>query len=238
MTTANSLTHPHQIRLKELTQLRRSGLVVAEGEGSYFQKFIVLATIVFSFFALFKLNTHDASFYIMLPVVLIAIDFLSGFIHWFFDTQVKPSKTFLGKIAVDFLDHHIRPTRTRDVGFYVSAYRPAAYIALPWLTACLLAVKFGLLHNPVLTGAVFWAGFFSLYIPQTHKLSHVTKPNIAVKFLQEARLIMHPRAHALHHKDDRKAYCVFTGWLNPLLDGIKFWRGLEWMFDRVRSVLS
>ena len=32
------------------------------------------------------------------------------------------------------------------------------------------------------------------------------------------------------------AYCVLTGFLNPILDGCRFWRSLEWVIFAVLRV--
>ena len=38
---------------------------------------------------------------------------------------------------------------------------------------------------------------------------------------------------AEHHKKPYATrYCTRTNYLNPLLDAIAFWRGLEWLFER------
>ena len=166
----------------------------------------------------------------MLPFVIIVIDFLSGFVHWFFDTQVEPSDKALGRIAIDFLDHHVRPGRTAEVGFFLSAYRPALLVTLPLVTL----VSF--LPMPVMAAAsVFWLGFFSMLVPQTHKEAHLHKNHAITRGLQKSRLILHPASHHRHHADNSLSFCVFTGWLNPVLDRMRFWRAMEAVFGAIRK---
>jgi hypothetical protein len=38
----------------------------------------------------------------------------------------KTIQNFFGRIAIDFLDHHVRPERTTEVGFFMSAWRPCS----------------------------------------------------------------------------------------------------------------
>ena len=39
--------------------------------------------------------------------------------------------------------------------------------------------------------------------------------------------------HARHHTDPKNShYCTITNWLNPVLDGLRFWDGLEWLLAR------
>ena len=117
--------------MQKIQRLQQQGVAVAEGEGSTLQKTIVLSALVISSVLIFVNGGRNPVFFVMLPLVIIAIDFLSGFVHWFFDTQVEPSDTFLGRIAIDFLDHHIRPGRTAEVSFIVSAHRPALLVTVP-----------------------------------------------------------------------------------------------------------
>ena len=221
----NDLPENHSIDaagMEKIQRLQSNGVAIAEGEGNVFQKTVVLLAILISIGLLLVNGMSNPVFLIMLPLVVISIDFLSGLVHWFFDTQVEPSDTFLGRIAIDFLDHHVRPGRTAEVGFFVSAFRPALFVALPMLTLSIV------LPLPAMAAAViFWIGFFSMLVPQTHKKAHMSEIRALTQWLQISRLILHPGAHQKHHDDNAQSYCVFTGWLNPLLDRIRFWRLLE-----------
>ena len=230
MNTENTAITDHQNQLAQLLQLRQAGVVVAEGNGTFLERSLVLVTIVYSLFAFGKMSFAGSAFYLMLPMVILAIDFLSGFVHWFFDTQVKPADTFLGRIAVDFLDHHVRPGRTAQVGFFASAWRPALMVTLPLVSIA------SLLPMPAIaTAIVFWIGFLSMLVPQTHKEAHLGVRPVPISWMQKSRLILYPESHLAHHTNNSQSFCVFTGWLNPLLDRTRFWRGLEWLFDKVRG---
>ena len=111
--------------LEQILELSEEGINVAQGEGTPFQRTAVTVALVYGLVALAFLGRSNIALFLVLPILILLIDFLSGFVHWFFDTQVKPSGSFLGRIAIDFLDHHVRPRRTVDVGFFVSAWRPA-----------------------------------------------------------------------------------------------------------------
>jgi hypothetical protein len=55
-----------------------------------------------------------------------------------------------------------------------------------------------------------------------------------VRLLQRSRLVLGPAHHQLHHtKPFNMHYCITNGWLNPLLNKIKFFRGLEAMLSRL-----
>ncbi len=216
-------------RMQNIQDLQQQGVSVAQGTGSVWQKMIVHFCQILCGGVAVHYFLANPLLLISLPLVCVLIDFLSGFVHWFFDNQVRPGPTPLGRIAVDFLDHHIRPARTVGVSFVVSAYRPAIFVALPLVGMSLMLSDFLFLQV-----FVFWVGSLSLYIPQTHKLAHRKSPGSTIRWCQRRRLIIDPVSHGRHHSDNNESFCVFTGWLNPPLDSLRFWRGLEWLFSIFR----
>jgi ubiquitin-conjugating enzyme E2 variant len=167
------------------------------------------------------LGSRNAAIWWVLPLALLAVDFLSGLVHWLFDTRVAPGNGFLGRIAVNFLDHHVHPTRTVEVGFAATSWRVALYLSLPLLLTALLM--------PVGTGQAwtFWIAVLGLVVAQCHKEAHKRRPSAPARLLQRLGLAVRPADHRRHHRNHEQAYCVFTGWCNPLLDRTGFWRGLE-----------
>ncbi len=216
--------------LDQILELQEEGVTVANSDGSALQKVTVIAALVYGLFAVYTIGRSELLVFLILPAVILAIDFLSGLVHWFFDTQVQPSGKFLGRIAIDFLDHHLRPRRTVDVGFFVSAWRPAVMVSLPLLTLALLLER-GILISAVL----LWIGFLSMFVPQTHKLAHRPDCGRLAMVLQSSRVMLHPVSHHKHHTDNAHSFCVFTGWLNPLLDRTAFWRSMESLFATIRG---
>lgn len=216
----------------QLQQLRDEGLFAAQGQGSPLQTFLVHAIVVYCL-VLALLNTLTRpGFILWLPLVIVLIDFLSGLVHWFFDTQVKPGHGLLGRVAVDFLDHHVNPGRTAEVGYIVSALRPALWVSLPLCTIATLA--------PLQTApaaVVFWIGLISMWVPQAHKIAHLPETHSVISRLQQFRLILNPQSHQRHHDNNSQGFCVFTGWLNPLLDRSGFWRRMEsWSTSAIKAL--
>jgi hypothetical protein len=229
MMDASELQSDGDCGLSTLQRLADDGVTVANGSGTVWQITAVAFALAVSLYRGIVLSLSDPVFLWLLPPIVLAIDFLSGFVHWFFDSQVEPSKSFLGRIAVDFLDHHVRPGRTAQVGFFASAWRPALMVTLPLIMLTLLVPM------PVwLAASVFWLGFLSMLVPQTHKEAHLGPRPLPIRFLQKTRLIINPASHQTHHDDNAESFCVFTGWLNPLLDRTRFWRGMEWLFESAR----
>ena len=49
-----------------------------------------------------------------------------------------------------------------------------------------------------------------------------------LKALQRVELLQSPRHHSMHHRIPYACrFCTYTSILNPVLDRVKFWRGLE-----------
>ena len=54
-----------------------------------------------------------------------------------------------------------------------------------------------------------------------------------ISFLQDIRILQTGKHHARHHTDPKNShYCTITNILNPVLDGVRFWDGLEWLLAK------
>jgi len=63
---------------------------------------------------------------------------------------------------------------------------------------------------------------------QFHKWAHQENPSSFARWLQRKRLVLEPAHHKLHHTQPFNVnYCITNGWLNPLLNKLKFFRRLE-----------
>jgi ubiquitin-conjugating enzyme E2 variant len=61
-----------------------------------------------------------------------------------------------------------------------------------------------------------------------HKWAHQEVPPAYARPLQRLRLVLEPAHHELHHTEPFEShYCITNGWLNPLLNRIRFFRRLE-----------
>ncbi|HEY9754091.1 MAG TPA: fatty acid desaturase CarF family protein [Oculatellaceae cyanobacterium] len=154
---------------------------------------------------------------------VLAADFLSGFVHWIEDSYGDVDFPIIGiYITRPNILHHYDPRHFVKNNDWIGRLRTSAFIAL--LFVCLAAFfKF-----------FSWQFLLTLLIGinanEVHKWSHSSaKENgMLITFLQRAGLIQSPGHHAMHHRGRRNTnYCVVTNFLNPILDGIRFWRGLE-----------
>jgi ubiquitin-conjugating enzyme E2 variant len=167
----------------------------------------------------------------------VAADFVSGLVHWAFDTWGTSRTPVLGKtFIVPFRVHHSDPADITRHGFVATNGHN-----------CLAAV-------PALFGAMFlpmsqdWgAGLLTFLMAlslgtfgtnQFHKWAHQEKVGPVVGFLQRYHLVLNPRHHDIHHTYPfLHHYCITTGWLNPLLRATRFFRALEWVISRLTGAV-
>lgn len=161
-------------------------------------------------------------------------DFVSGSVHWIADRYFDPETPILGPALIaPFREHHEDAlAMTRHDFFEVSGNNGLATIPLA------LGL---LLQSPPESGAGLFAvssvlslGLFVVATNQFHCWAHVKTPPRFAGVLQRAGLILSPNHHAAHHRGlHDRAYCVTSGWLNPLLDRIQFFRKLDLLIARI-----
>jgi hypothetical protein len=157
----------------------------------------------------------------------LAADLFTGLIHWGCDTWGTAEAPWVGRTLIrTFREHHVDPQSiTRHDWAEING------------EACLGAtLALGALHMgfPIATDT-FLVGWglecfivASMFTNQLHKWAHMPRAPRLARWLQGCRLILTPQAHRGHHtRPFAHSYCITTGWLNPLLNTIGFWRHLE-----------
>jgi ubiquitin-conjugating enzyme E2 variant len=165
------------------------------------------------------------------PVAWVVADLVSGLVHWFADTYGTDETPLFGPWLIrPFRQHHSYP---RDICTHG--------LVLTIGNSCTLAVPFqaGLLYllttDEEVSGTQAFLSigfnFFAAAMVTTnvlHKWAHAERTNRVVAFLQKLRLVLTIHHHELHHTQPFDSnYCITNGWLNPLLERIKFFRRLE-----------
>jgi ubiquitin-conjugating enzyme E2 variant len=167
----------------------------------------------------------------------VAADFFSGLVHWGFDTWGKPTTPVLGpKWIVPFRIHHVDPKAMTLHGF-AETNGANCIAALPLLGFSLLLPPNHLWSASLLVFLVaLCLGTFGTN--QFHKWAHLDHVHPLIRLSQSAGLILSPEHHAAHHAApyDRN-YCITTGWLNPLLTRINFFRRSERLITAVTGAL-
>lgn len=157
----------------------------------------------------------------------IAADFISGVFHWFEDRYAQEDWPLIGEyIAKPNNLHHADPSAFLNQGYWS---RNSTTI-VPAMIGLLVALS---LNAPL------WVIVSMLGVSQAneiHAWAH-GRCNRVIRAIQKTGVIQSPRSHAEHHKEPHDVgYCVMTEWLNPVLDGIRFWLAIEWLVEKATGV--
>jgi len=163
--------------------------------------------------------------------IVLAADFVGGFVHWLEDAYIREDTPLLGKHVArpNIVHHHFPRFMTRFSWWYTSrdlVLISAAMVGVAWC--------FGLLTWEVWLSALLLAN-----ANEFHKWEHRTRKENGriISFLQDIKLLQTARHHALHHTDPKNShYCTTTNVLNPMLDGLRFWAGLERLLERTTGL--
>ncbi|MEP6819783.1 MAG: fatty acid desaturase CarF family protein [bacterium] len=165
-----------------------------------------------------------------IPLGIVLGDFISGIVHWAADTYGTEDMRLIGPSLVKpFRLHHIYP---RDICTHglVETTGNVCILAVPVLSLCLYLMWL----KPHSAWLAFSVVSFSLAAAATvatnqfHKWAHQESPSAFACWLQRKRLVLEPQHHKRHHTQPFDVnYCITNGWLNPLLNKLKFFRRLE-----------
>ena len=144
----------------------------------------------------------------------VVADFLCGAIHWYCDERADASWRWVGPAFIrPFRDHHLRPEALTEHDVFELCGNNAIVSAtmlgatLPWAPfAPHLAIG-----AVALALAIFATNVF-------HRWAHTAAPPPLVRALQKMRAVLSSEEHSQHHALLDRAYCVTSGWTNPILD--------------------
>jgi ubiquitin-conjugating enzyme E2 variant len=162
-----------------------------------------------------------------IPAVVFAADFSGGFIHWLEDAYVREDTPLVGKwVARPNIVHHHYPR-------YMTRHN---WGQTSWdLLLISAALVLGAWACGWLTWQVWLFAILTANANEFHKWEHRTRKENGrvISFLQDIRVLQTARHHTRHHTDPKNShYCTITNVLNPILDGINFWNGLEWLLAK------
>ena len=152
----------------------------------------------------------------------LAADFIAGVFHWWEDTYLTQSDSFLGRlIGGPNQLHHSSPS-----AFLMGSYWHRNYTTI---IPSMIALALCLCFEPIRSG--WLTMLFVSQANQIHCFAHSGRRNPAwVMILQRVGIFQSARHHNLHHGSPFEVrYCVMSNYLNWILDGSGFWRALEYI---------
>jgi len=190
---------------------------------------LLLAVTLYNIFPHLKLQN---SWIIVVSCVLAMTlaDLVSGLVHWGADTWGTLDTPLVGKTFIrSFREHHLDPFRI-TVHDVIETNGDNCMTTLPVLA--ILAFKVDIREeNAGDLFKVWFVAFFCIWVSltnQIHKWAHMLKPPRTVALLQDWYIILPRKNHQIHHHTPfDRFYCITTGWLNPLLGSIGFWKRME-----------
>jgi hypothetical protein len=213
-----------------LSCTRTQSLTAWAGIFANFTIILWCAAWIISHYHLAELSTSSVILDLLLALFL--ADLFSGFVHWGTDTwfdEISWERTIL--IA---REHHLYPHHIVGYGFrdYVAFSSWPIVVTIGPLVAILTlalapsALAFDAVGICLIVATVMVFGTYA------HRLGHQKTDTAVVVLLQKAHLLMSPRHHGVHHRDNHDIrYCVINGWANHLCDRIGFWRALERLIE-------
>jgi len=170
-------------------------------------------------------NIFDCLLEFMATVV--AAELVTGLVHWLEDAYIREDTPLIGRrIARPNIVHHHYPRFMTRHNWLQSSW-----------DLCLLAAL--VVGGAWALGWLTWeVGVFAALVANAnefHKWEHRTRKENGrvISFLQDIRVLQTGRHHARHHTDPKNShYCTITNFVNPVLDGLRVWAGIEWVLAK------
>lgn len=162
-------------------------------------------------------------FLLKFVATVLAADFVAGMVHWLEDAYVREDTPIIGKyVARPNIIHHHYPRYMVRHNWWQTSFD---------LILVSVALLIGAWFLGLLSWEVWLFAILSANANEFHKWEHRTRKENGpiISFLQGIRVLQTVKHHARHHTDPKNShYCTITNFLNPVLDGMNFWNGLEW----------
>lgn len=159
---------------------------------------------------------------------VLAADFLAGLVHWIEDAYIREHTPVLGRwIGRPNAIHHHLPRRMTRNTWWQSNWDQLLAAGLMAAAAAALGC---------LTWHVWLFAIVAGNANEVHKWSHRTRRENGriISLLQDLRILQTPRHHSAHHTNPKEVrYCPVTNVLNPVLDAVRFWAGMERLLEKV-----
>lgn len=197
-----------------------------------------LLVVVALYFATLRLHELGILWAVIpaIPFTWALGDFVTGLVHWAADTYGTENTPILGRSIIrPFRLHHLYP---RDICTHnlVVTIGNNCLAAVPLLAFCLY-VLWSYEESRLVALVIFVTVLLAPVTVATnlfHKFAHQENPPQMARWFQRKGIILSPAHHELHHASPFDThYCITNGWLNPALQKLKFFRGLENLLSRL-----
>lgn len=158
-------------------------------------------------------------------------DFVSGLLHWAFDTFFDETHPVLQRMVIMVREHHIYPQRIFKFPFYHDAGVLSWIVfvlTLPVLAPALLGLYGGGMLVWALLAAAVVFSLLVVFMLEFHKVGHRSKVGPLARLLQRLGLLLAHRHHVQHHVGNHDVnYCLINGLADKTLGRLGVFRGLE-----------
>jgi ubiquitin-conjugating enzyme E2 variant len=163
-------------------------------------------------------------------VGILMSDFISGFVHWLFDTWGDLDTPVFGRLAIRTFRHHHVDQKAITTHDFVETNACNISLTTIWASWGFYVLRGDevTLFNVFFAQALLCATIFTSFTSQIHKWAHSDNPAPVIVFLQRLRLVLAPDHHSIHHSAPyNRNYCITVGWMNGPLRAIRFFETLE-----------
>lgn len=175
----------------------------------------------------------------MLGLGLYVADFVSGFLHWVFDTWFSERNKSVRRMVLLVREHHIYPGRIFDYGLWREAGILSWFalaVSCPFL---IVALRPSILpaaerYPPVIAGIS--ASLCIVFMLEFHKVGHRMRRGRVTRLLQRSHLLLSPEHHLRHHaREHDRNYCLINGWADVTLGRLGVFRGFEHIVSAIST---
>jgi plasmanylethanolamine desaturase len=185
---------------------------------------LIVLSVVFARWVVLELG-HRWSPFVAAAVFGLAVcayavaDFLSGVVHFLFDTVGSPDTPVIGKKFIKpFRDHHDDPfAMTR--GDFVAVNADNFFVCLPAVAPAVAFLDVG--DHPYIASFLLAVMAPVLMTNQIHKWTHVPRAPRIIRALQARGIVLSIDHHDVHHSEPRdRNYCITWGAMDRLLNAL------------------
>jgi len=154
----------------------------------------------------------------MAALGVLATDLTSGIVHFLCDNYFAEDTPVIGHALIEpFRRHHVDPSEiVRGNVLRVNRANCFAMAAVLALVALWHAVAPPVPPSLAANGWLLGYSLAVVLTNQIHRWAHAASVPPGVRWLQRHGVLLDPVRHHRHHATHTSAFCITTGWLNPV----------------------